>query len=37
MAKIKIRAAFRDWDYLTPLLLGDIRSGHVSQKLIVMT
>lgn len=29
MAKIKIRAAFRDWDYLTPLLLGDIRSDHV--------
>jgi len=29
MAKIKIRAAFRDWDYLTPLLLKDIDSDVV--------
>jgi len=29
MAKIKVRAAFRDWDYLTPLLLGDIESSVV--------
>jgi len=29
MAKIKVRAAFRDWDYLTPLLLGDITSDLV--------
>jgi len=27
--KVKVRLALRDWDYMTPLVLGDVRSEHL--------
>lgn len=29
MVAVKVRLAVRDWDYLTPLVLGDVRSDRV--------
>ena len=31
--KVTIRLAMRDWDYVTPLLLGDVRSDHIDVKV----
>jgi len=28
--KLRIRLALRDWDYVTPLVLGDVASGHLA-------
>jgi len=33
VAKIKIHVALRDWDYLTPLLLGDVTSDLIDLKI----
>lgn len=33
MVKLKVRIALRDWDFLTPILLGDIKSDLIDLKI----